>query len=121
MYTPTPAPTPTQLDSLVRSIDENNNGEIDYEEFVTACINTHQWTQKETVIREAFNSFDLDGDGTIDIFELHEALRKSGNKQVKEISVEVERILNEVCVFGGWLFRGVRGGVDGRWHKHNYV
>lgn len=83
----------------MRSIDENNNGEIDYEEFVTACINTHQWAQKEAVIREAFNSFDLDGDGTIDIFELHEALRKSGNKQVKEISVEVERILNEVGDF----------------------
>lgn len=59
-------------------VDTDNNGSIDYSEFVTACINKENILSRER-LKAAFNIFDKDSSGGIDMDELKEVFRNSGN------------------------------------------
>lgn len=50
-------------------IDSNNNGVIDYTEFIAACMYSQDYSQ-EKQIRQAFQYFDKDNSGTISADEL---------------------------------------------------
>ena len=54
-------------------MDSNNNGLIDYTEFIAACMYSQNYTQ-EKKIRQAFEYFDRDGSGAISAEELKECL-----------------------------------------------
>jgi len=59
-------------------VDTDNNGSIDYSEFVTACINKKDILSKER-LRNAFRVFDKDDSGGIDLDELKEVFKMTGN------------------------------------------
>ena len=57
------------IEKAMSVIDSNNNGVIDYTEFIAACMYSQDYTQ-EKQIKQAFQYFDRDGSGTITADEL---------------------------------------------------
>jgi len=55
-------------------IDSNQNGLIDYSEFIAACLESHNYL-KENHLRQAFSYFDKDNSGTISREELRTCLQ----------------------------------------------
>ena len=65
-----------ELQKIIRNIDLNQNGQIEYSEFVSAaCSLTNVLTEKN--LKQAFDLFDLDQNGQITPRELKHIL---GNK-----------------------------------------
>ena len=57
----------------MKVIDANQNGLIDYTEFIAACLHSYDYLQ-DAQLRSAFSYFDKDGNGTISKEELRECL-----------------------------------------------
>jgi calcium-dependent protein kinase len=62
------------IEKAMSVIDSNNNGVIDYTEFIAACMYSQDYTQ-EKQIKSAFQYFDKDGSGTITADELRQCLQ----------------------------------------------
>ena len=58
-----------EVDEIFNKLDNDNNGYIEYEEFVRASIDKEVFVKEET-LRFAFNFFDKDNSGNITIAEL---------------------------------------------------
>ena len=57
------------VDSIIREVDSNENGDIDYTEFLKACMNQKKNLSKEN-LEKAFSVFDQDGSGEITLSEI---------------------------------------------------
>ena len=55
---------------VLKGADIDNSGTINYTEFLAATMSTQTFL-REDYLRTAFNMFDADGSGKIDIKELH--------------------------------------------------
>ena len=62
------------IEKAMNVIDSNNNGVIDYTEFIAACMYSHDYSQ-ELQIKQAFQYFDKDNSGTISADELRLCLQ----------------------------------------------
>ena len=62
-----------EIVEAVKVIDANQNGLIDYTEFIAACLHSYNYLQ-DAQLRAAFCYFDKDGNGTISKEELRECL-----------------------------------------------
>eukprot|EP00826_Nyctotherus_ovalis_P049522 TRINITY_DN599_c0_g2_i2.p2 TRINITY_DN599_c0_g2~~TRINITY_DN599_c0_g2_i2.p2 ORF type:complete len:208 (-),score=83.79 TRINITY_DN599_c0_g2_i2:109-732(-) len=71
------------VDQIMKKIDINNNGTIDYSEFLMANLKHEDITSSEK-LKEAFKIFDKDGDGQITVDEIKEVLGGS-DEMVAEI------------------------------------
>lgn len=60
-------------DLVIQLMDTNNNGSIDYTEFIAGCMQSYVYL-KENNLKHAFEYFDRDGNGTITLDELKESL-----------------------------------------------
>lgn len=69
----TPKEIEDTVEKIVKSIDINGSGQIDFTEFVTASISQHLLLNT-VKIAKAFQIFDTDGDGFIDRKELKAAM-----------------------------------------------
>ena len=63
---------------IMTQADTNNDGLIDYTEFLTAAFQKQVLLQEDN-LRRAFNIFDIDNDGRISIDELKSGFGASGN------------------------------------------
>ena len=76
----------TELDSLeVQQLQSDKSGQERLDPLLETLLlnfNTHSDLQRR--IRGLFNTFDADGSGQLDYFELRYACRKSPEKSVKE-------------------------------------
>ena len=84
----------SEAQKMISDIDDNSDGEIDFEEFVTLMekqTNTVEETEEELVLR-AFKSFDKDPEGKITNYEFKYLLTQMGNKFSEE---ELNQLFNE--------------------------
>ena len=74
------------MDDLVKAmevIDSNQNGLIDYTEFIAACLHSQSYL-KENHLRTAFSYFDKDSSGTITREELRNCLQSDDFTMTEE-------------------------------------
>ena len=65
--------TEEDMEKAMAVIDSNQNGYIDYTEFIAACLQSYNYLQ-ENHLKTAFMYFDKDGSGTISKDELKQCL-----------------------------------------------
>lgn len=87
---------PDAISQLVDVVDMNNDGHIQYSEFVASLLHT-QGKLVEDILLTAFHVIDVNGDGQISLDELS-AMLSSGGPLVSVLpdGKTVEQVLNEV-------------------------
>merc|ERR1711862_1040831 len=65
---------PHDLEEIIKQVDSDGSGVIDYSEFLAATLDVKVYLQEENVWAE-FRAFDLNGDGKISPAELKEVLK----------------------------------------------
>ena len=72
-------PSPEQIEALIKEIDYNSDGEVDFEEFVCLMVKTLNEADKaEEEIVTVFKRFDKNGDGEIDAQDLQAVFNELG-------------------------------------------
>jgi len=85
---------PKALEDLIKSVDMNGSGTIDYTEFLAASLDKKLYMQRD-VCWNAFRIFDLDGDGKITREELSKVL--NGNSVKTTLGAgKIESLIREV-------------------------
>jgi len=79
-------------DLAIQLMDTNNNGNIDYTEFIAGWMQSYVYL-KENNLKNAFEYFDKDGSGTITLEELKESLCSDDLLLDEQ---ELENIITEV-------------------------
>ena len=70
---------PEEIDALIAEIDYDNDGEVDFDEFVCLMVKTiNQADKAEEELVMVFNQFDVDGNGEIDARDLEHVLNDMG-------------------------------------------
>lgn len=93
-----------KVEDMVKNIDVNGNGKIDYSEFMIVTSKFHKDSEKR-VLNEIFDAFDEDGSGFIESQELKEILQDAcANDQ------EFNKLLEEIDSNG-----------DGKLSKEEFV
>lgn len=80
------------IEAAMKVIDSNNNGVIDYTEFIAACMYSQDYTQEKN-IKQAFQYFDKDNSGTITTEELKQCLQSEDQTLTDE---EAFKLIKEV-------------------------
>lgn len=86
-----------EIDDIFKKLDSDNNGFIEYEEFVRASINKEALVTDE-ILKFAFNFFDKDGSGQITIGELKNIFCNNQDKQISEELMK--KIMEEIDTDG---------------------
>lgn len=90
-------PTEEEIKDMMREVDADGNGEIDFDEFVTMMSQKMQSQDKDEEIKEAFKVFDRDGDGKISKHELYLVMKALGENLTED---EVEEMIKEADING---------------------
>ena len=90
-------PTQTELEDMVREVDADGSGDIDFSEFLQMMSRKMKDTDCEEEIREAFRVFDKDGNGYITTEELRHVMTTLGEVMSNE---EVDEMISEADVDG---------------------
>jgi len=90
-------PTEAELADMVREIDVDGNGQIDFNEFLNMMVMKMKDVITEEEIREAFLLFDNDGNGFISAAELRHVMTNLGETLTDE---EVEELMHEADANG---------------------
>ncbi|EPS40158.1 hypothetical protein H072_6025 [Dactylellina haptotyla CBS 200.50] len=89
-------PTKDELQDIINEVDKDNNGTIDFQEFLTLMAPREGGTRDpESELRDAFNVFDKDKTGTIDAAELRLVMKALGENltddQIEEMIREADK------------------------------
>ncbi|CAF3162949.1 unnamed protein product [Rotaria sp. Silwood2] len=76
-------PTDTLVRKVMKEMDIDGNGSVEFDEFVKIMKNVYERKFTEDEMRRAFKCFDIDNSGYITADELHEVLRRL-NRDVSE-------------------------------------
>jgi Ca2+-binding EF-hand superfamily protein len=92
-------PTEDELEDMIRAVDLNGDGEIDFEEFIGLMRLRMDERQRdpEEDLRDAFNIFDADRSGYIDRDEVRLLMKKLAQTLTEE---EIDAIMEEVDTDG---------------------
>ena len=77
---------------MIEEVDENGDGEIDFNEFCGLMVNQLKQAEPEEELVEVFKMFDKDGDGRITVGDLEEIFKELGEKISRE---EIEEMIEE--------------------------
>lgn len=90
-------PSESELADMINEVDANNDGTIDFAEFLTMMARKMKDTDSEEEIREAFKVFDRDNNGFISAQELRHVMTSIGEKLTDE---EVDMMIKEADANG---------------------
>jgi Ca2+-binding EF-hand superfamily protein len=92
-------PNDEELEDIVKAVDLNGDGAIDFEEFISMMrLRMDERNQDpEEDLREAFNMFDADGSGFIDRNEVRMLMKKLAQTLTDD---EIDAIMEIVDVDG---------------------
>ncbi len=77
-------PTRAQLEAMVREIDADGDGAIDFPEFLTMMLRKMNEGDPEKELRDVFTVFDKDQSGTISADELKSVMKVIGEKLTEQ-------------------------------------
>lgn len=93
-------PTEDELQEMINEVDINRNGTLEFSEFIS-MMSRHNLEDSlgisDSVMREAFKQFDVDGNGVITADELRIAMTTLGEPLSKE---DVDEMIAEADVNG---------------------
>jgi len=90
-------PTEAELTDMIAEVDQNGNGQIDFNEFLTMMSRKMQENDTEEEIVEAFKVFDKDGNGYISAAELRHVMCNLGEKLTDD---ECDEMIREADIDG---------------------
>lgn len=90
-------PTFAELEDMVREVDIDGNGEVDFDEFLIMMHNKIKEEADDLDILEAFRVFDNDGNGFITAEELRLVMNNLGEELTKK---EIDAIVAEADLDG---------------------
>ncbi|CAG8568768.1 17668_t:CDS:2, partial [Racocetra fulgida] len=90
-------PNETELRDMINEVDLDNNGTIDFNEFLNMMARKVKDSDAEEEIKEAFKVFDKDGNGLISAAELKTVMSSIGEKLTDE---EIDEMIHEADVDG---------------------
>ncbi|PRW33551.1 calcium-dependent kinase [Chlorella sorokiniana] len=79
-----------EIEQILRDIDVDGNGVIDYEEFLASTVNL-ALLEREEVCMKAFAKLDKDGNGTLTADEVAEAMGCTGRMSEQEVRDVIAR------------------------------
>ena len=85
-------PSEEELKQLIREVDLNGDGTIDFKEFLCLMIKKMDDTDIDKELHEAFGHFDMDRDGYITSHELRTGMMNIGEEYTPE---EAEEMIKE--------------------------
>jgi calmodulin len=86
--------TMEQVEEMVRELDEDNSGEIDFEEFISLIKKVNENDEEDEIdaVIRAFKTFDRDRNGYLDCREFRYILTRLGDRFTDQ---EVDEIFKE--------------------------
>ena len=85
-------PTEEELKQIIREVDLDGNGTIDFKEFLCLMVKKMKDTDTDEELLEAFKVFDRDGNGFITSHELRNIMNSLGEGLSPE---EIEEMIKE--------------------------
>jgi|Transcript_13565 calmodulin len=86
-------PTEDELKEMISTVDDNDDHEIDFEEFLVLMKSRTVVDDPEKELKDAFAVFDSDGNGAIDRKELKRLMKKLGQALTE---AEVDAMMEQV-------------------------
>lgn len=89
-------PNEAELGEIVAELDFDNDGEINFDDFVTYCSSRRSCCSvmaKDEEIKHAFDFLDSNGDGYVSVTDVRHVMRTIGRDVMEE---QVEQMLAEV-------------------------
>ena len=90
-------PTEEELEEIIREVDIDGNGEVDFNEFVLLMSKRLKATEQEDNLQDAFNIFDESGNGEIVASNLFNVLQKLGENITLE---EINEMISQIDING---------------------
>ncbi|KAL9538698.1 hypothetical protein MBANPS3_010735 [Mucor bainieri] len=90
-------PTNEELKDMINDVDSDNNGRIDFNEFLTIMSRMKGNDETENDLLEAFKVFDKDQDGSITQDELRSVMSNLGQKLTSQ---ELDEMIKEADTDG---------------------
>jgi len=84
-------PTDSELEDVLQEVDLDENGTVEFSEFLNLMERRLKENDWEERVREAFGVFDQNGDGFISTSELHNLMENLGMMMTKEEAKEMIR------------------------------
>jgi calmodulin len=90
-------PNEAELEQMIKEVDLNGDGTIDFKEFLGLMVRKMKDTDTEEELLEAFKVFDKDGNGFITTHELRTVMTTLGESLTPE---EIEEMVREADIDG---------------------
>ena len=91
----TPEQAKKKANAIFLNIDTDNNGFIESEEFIRACINPNIFTSQNYLLT-AFNYFDDDKNGNISVTEIENKFFQSSKNKNERTKAELRRMFDQI-------------------------
>ena len=96
-YSLSPDQAQVKANTVFLNIDTDNNGFIENEEFIRACINPNIFTA-ENYLLAAFNYFDDDKNGVISVAEVEAKFFQSAKNKNERTKQELRRMFDQIDI-----------------------